>query len=162
MKIFVKLMLFIVVAAVAAPFIIKGPNGRPLMTLDRLHTPQVDLPDFSRAADAVKAGLDHMGDDSDKVKAVFKWQDEKGVWHFSDKVERGQTAQKLSVDPTANLVHFAAAGNSRKNDDQDTGGGSHLVGASPVGAVTKLIGDAKNVEHLQEEHVARRERALQE
>ena len=56
MKLFVKFMLFIVVAALAAPFVLKGPDGRPLMSLDKLRLPTVSLPDFGKTAEAVSAG----------------------------------------------------------------------------------------------------------
>ena len=156
MKLFVKLMLFIVVAALAAPFILKGPDGRPLMSLDMLKAPDVKLPDFSKAADAVSASLNKAGEEPSKAVAVYKWQDENGSWHFSDNVEQGQSAQKLNVDPNANLVHYEGAGESRAQDEHDAQSGS------PLGAVGTLIGDAKNVGHLQEEHLARQERALQQ
>jgi hypothetical protein len=164
-KIFVKLMLFVVVAAVAAPFVIKGPDGRPLVTLDSLRTPDVNLPDFTKAADAIKAGL---GDEPDKVKAVFKWQDEKGMWHFSDNKEQGRSAGKLNVDPNANLVHFAAAGNTQApasaiNGGDDKGGasGSPVAGLASLATISTLIHDAKNVDNLQKERAARQQRAMQ-
>ena len=132
------------------------------MSLDKLRLPTVSLPDFGKTAEAVSAGLGEAREQPAKAVAVFKWQDEKGVWHFSDNVARGQSAQKLSVDPNANLVHFAAAEDSRTKDDHHSGGGPSMAAVAPVGAVAKLIGDANNVEHLHQERAARRERALQD
>jgi hypothetical protein len=40
-KLWIKLMALLVVLALAAPFILKRPDGRPLMTLDRLHLPSM-------------------------------------------------------------------------------------------------------------------------
>ncbi len=168
MKLFIKLMLFIVVVALAAPFIIKGPNGRPLMSLDRLHTPNVKLPDFGKAAEVLKADLGASGNTPAKVASVFKWQDEKGVWHFSDNEEEGHGARKITMDPNANVVHFSATEHSQPQSASMGGssgdnhsGTSAAAGFAPVGAITKLIDDSKNVAALQEEHVARQERALQ-
>jgi hypothetical protein len=169
MKLFVKVMLFVIVAALAAPFVIKGPDGRALMSLDRLRAPAVRLPDFSAAVDTVKAGLGEVVEEPAKPMAVFKWQDEKGVWHFSDKVEPGRSAQKLDVNPDANLVHFAAAEHSppaasARSDDGDRGGpnGSPITASAPLGAISKLIGDAEHVDQLQKERSARQERATQD
>ena len=169
MKLFVKLMLLIIVAALAAPFVIKGPDGKALVSLDRLRTPAVILPDFSAAVDAVKSGMSEVEEEPAKVMAVYKWQDEKGVWHFSDKLEPGRAVQKLDVNPDANLVHFAAAENSAvtatAESDTKSGGDSGGVASTsfaPLGAISKLIGDAKHVDQLQKDHAARQERAIEE
>lgn len=156
MKLFIKLMLFIIVAAVAAPFFIKGPDGRPLMTFDRLHTPSVKLPDLGKAADAVKATLNTAGEERAKVIAVYKWQDAHGVWHFADNAEEGRRAQQVSVNPNANMVHFTAQGDPSSPTENDSGG------TAPVVGIAKLIGDANNVSELHKEHAARQERAMEE
>lgn len=166
MKIFVKLMLFIVVAAVAAPFVIKGPDGRPWMTLDSLRTPDANLPDFSKATDALKAGLNTLGDEPVKARAVFKWQDETGMWHFSDNKERGRSAEKLTVDPNANLVHFAVAGDRQApavsgGEDKADGNGSPVTGLKPLAGIAKLVDDAKSVDNLQKQRADRQQRAMQ-
>jgi hypothetical protein len=114
MKLFIEVMPFVVVAALAAPFAIKGPNGTSLMSLDKLRIPAVSLPDFSKATEGLKTGTGEAEGEPAKAVEVFKWRDEKGVWHFSDKLEQGRSAQKLSVDSNAGVVHFSGAGNSRE------------------------------------------------
>ena len=155
-------MLFVVVAALAAPFVLKGPDGGVLMSPDRLRTPAVSLLDFSAAADTIKAGLDEAVEAPAKPMAVIKWQDENGEWHFSDKIERGRSAAILSVDPNTNLVHFAADEGApteapAMSDKVKDGvrGGSPITGIAPLGAISKLIGDAENVDQLQKDGSAR-------
>ena len=169
MKLFIKLMLLLVLVALAGPFFIKGPNGRPLMTLDKLRVPAVSIPDFGKAAATVKASVIEASEAPAKSTAVFKWRDDNGQWHFSDKAQRGRPAQTLSVDPTAHVVHFAAAENSPSVAPAATGTENHhdsgvvLTGASAaMGSLSNLIGVAKNVGPLQEQRAARMEHAMQE
>jgi hypothetical protein len=91
MKLFVKLMLFVVVAALAAPFVLKGPNGAPLMSLDGIRMPEVSLPDLGEVRDTLKAGVRAADEEPANVTEVFKWRDDEGVWHFSDKGGAGRS-----------------------------------------------------------------------
>lgn len=81
MKLFIKLMFLIIVAAVAAPFLLKGPSGTPLISLNGLHAPELKLSDLGKAADGAKADLSPAQDTPARMISVFKWQDESGVWH---------------------------------------------------------------------------------
>lgn len=169
MKLFIKVILLVVVAALAGPFIITGPNGRPLMSLDRLRVPAVSLTDFGKAAAAVKTGVSDASEAPAKPTTVFKWRDENGQWHFSGKEQPGHSAQILSVDPAANVVHFAAAENSHgaapptSGTDNQHDSGATFTGASGiVGTLSNLIGAAKNVGPLQEQRATRMEHAAQE
>jgi len=107
MKLFIKLMLTIVVIAIALPFIMFGPNGGPLISLKDVKTPPVpkvsmpDLPNVDVNMDKavgfgeklVKPVQDSLNDAleaiglSEKVEPIttYTWKDDKGVIHFSDK-----------------------------------------------------------------------------
>ena len=169
MKLFIKLMILVVVAAVAAPFFLKGPDGRPLLSWDRLHAPEVRLPDLGKAADTMKESLRAEEEAHAKPVEVFKWQDEEGGWHYSDNNEQGRQAQKLTVDPNANLSHFEPAkasehkeqaASARENSDPSP---SITFPASiSLGKIPTLIDDARNVDKLQKERLERQERALQD
>lgn len=68
----------------------------------------------------------------------------------------------MTVNPNANLVHIgtrvtADSGDAKGNDDA-----ASLSGFAPVGAVTELISDAKNISTLQKKRAARQEHAMQE
>jgi len=169
MKLFIKIMLLVVVAALAGPFIIKGPNGGSLMTLEKLGVPAVSMPDFGKAAAAVKARVSAASEAPAESIAVFKWRDDNGQWHYSDKTQRGRPAQILDVDPENNAVHFAAADNSRSaaptgsGADNQHDSGAVLTGASAaIGTLSDLMGAAKNVGPLQAQRAARQEHAMQE
>ena len=169
MKLFIKLMLLFVAAALAGPFLIKGPDGEPLLSLDRLRVPAISLPDFAKAAVAVKASVSEASEVPAESIAVFKWRDENGRWHFSDKAQPGRQAQTLSVDPAANVVHFAAAEHisnaepaSSGTDDQHDSGAVLTGATGAMETLSNLVGAAKRVSPLQEQRAATMEHAMQE
>jgi hypothetical protein len=170
MKLFIKLMLLVVVAAVAAPFFISGRDGRPILSLDRLRAPHSSAPDIGNTEDSLTENVDETDEVSGKPVEVFKWQDENGAWHFSDTQEQGQAAQTVTVDPNASVVHLppiknpeieeqnaVAADNNRRESPNSAASDS-----APFGKITKLIDDSRRTEQLQQDRIARQERAAQE
>jgi hypothetical protein len=102
---------------------------------------------------------------------IFKWHDENGVWHFSDTKEQGQAAQTVTVDPNASIVHLPPIKNSERYEQitAATASGSRGTSAnstdpdsSPFGKITNLIDDSKKLDQLQQDRMAREERAAQE
>jgi hypothetical protein len=169
MKLFIKLTLFLVVAAVAAPFFITSPAGKPMLTLNGLKAPDAHLPDFKKAVAGVKESLSAEGkEQSAQRMEVFRWQDEKGVWHYSDTKEQGRPAQIVTLNPNASVVHLdpvKSAENSKgtaaeKNKDDDSSSVPFLTSLS-MRKPPELITDAKNVEQVQRQRTMRQERVMQ-
>ena len=169
MKTFTKLICFVIVAAVAGPFFIAGPNGKPLLSLDKFHAPNPQLPDFNQALDSVKDSLDdEPQEQAAKSREVFRWQDEGGTWHYSDSPEQGQPAEIVTVNPGNSMVHLEPVkntGNKTKSpDEKDAQGqssGLPFPTSLSMGKIPKLITDAKNVEQLQRQRMERQDRAMQ-
>lgn len=171
MKVFIKLMLLIVVAAVAAPFFILGPDGRPLWSLDGLHAPSTSLPSFSGVEDSVKESVEETVEAPAKPVEVFKWQDENGVWHYSDIREQGRPAQSMTVNPNAGVVHLEPIRNPDReeapaavedNNDHPVPSAAIAPTSLPYANIPKLIGDSKNLQRLQQDRLSRQERAMQD
>lgn len=130
-KLFVKLMLFLLVLALAGPFLMKGPDGRPLLTLDDLELPAMKLPSLP----AISSGDDGASgsggqqwiqwSNQDKVmlnpdvltreqlallnikeqpNLYYRWQDGNGVWQFSVLPNRNTTNHVVRTDPSANVL----------------------------------------------------------
>jgi len=76
MGIFIKLLIFLVVLACSAPFFLKGSNGMPLISVDKLKLPELSF-------DSLKSKTTQSN--SEESLEVYKWRDEKGVIHYSDK-----------------------------------------------------------------------------
>lgn len=169
MKTFTKLIFFVIVAAVAGPFFIAGPNGKPLLSLDKLHAPDPHLPDFNQALDGVK---DSLGEDAQeqaaKPREVFRWQDAGGTWHYSDSQEQGQAAEIVTLNPESSMVHLEPVktatieGNPTvEKDAQEPASGLPFPTTISLEKIPKLITDAKNIGNLQRQHMDRQQRAMQ-
>lgn len=85
MKASTKLLLVILCMMVfVVPLMIKGPTGKPMMTLSDW------LPDVSEAVDQVKSLERGLAIEQQPARLsansgkMYKWQDEKGAWHFSE------------------------------------------------------------------------------
>jgi len=168
MKSFVKLMLLV---AVAALFFISGRDGRSLLSLDRLRAPHSSAPDTGNSEDGLTENADETDEVSSKPVEVFKWQDENGVWHFADTKEQGQAAQTVTVNPNASVVHLPPLKNpefdgqnaaAAADDDHRESLNSAASDSTPFGKITKLIDDSRRTEQLQQDRIARQERAAQE
>ncbi|MCB1647533.1 MAG: DUF4124 domain-containing protein [Pseudomonadales bacterium] len=84
-----KIMILIVILACIGPFFIKGPNGKPLLSLD----------DFKPDLTATKEELVPSG-----PTTVYKWQDENGVWQFSSDPADMPGAETMELDGNINTM----------------------------------------------------------
>lgn len=94
-KLIIKLFIFIVFLACAAPFLMKDNEGRPLMTIDKIKMPHFSMPDidftfWKKKAPMATSKPENLSPDSivpgegQNVVKMFTYKDEKGVSHFTD------------------------------------------------------------------------------
>mgnify|MGYP001561608095 CR=1 FL=1 len=86
----IKLMIGIVILACSGLFFIKGPDGQPLLTIDAL---------FS----ASKPTQAEAGRSTAPTK-IYKWQDEHGVWQFSNTPVPSAEAELVILDGQINTI----------------------------------------------------------
>jgi len=129
-KLFVKLMLFLLVLAVAGPFLLKGPDGRPLLSLADLKLPELSsvLPAEKvtpgsandtggqqwiqwSGRDAAPFNPDQLTpvqlaqlDIREQANIYYRWQDQNGVWQFSSLPNRNTLNHVVRTDPDANVL----------------------------------------------------------
>lgn len=133
MKLKIGMMLVILVVAMAAPYFIKGRDGKPLMAFG----PEQPIDILS----------------SEKTRQQYmKWQDENGVWHFGDEVPEGVTPQVVSVDTAANVIRSVKLPEKESENDQQ-----HSDPATPSvplpmtvapEQISQMMDDAANVQQL--------------
>ena len=90
----IKLMIFAVILAGAALFFIKGPDGKHLLTVDKLFG---DFPGSS-------ADLLPGESETPAVTRIYKWKDEDGVWQFSNSPADKEGAEVIELDGQINIV----------------------------------------------------------
>ena len=84
-------MILVVLAACIAPFFIKGPSGKPLMSLSDLMTSNAPGDGESPAPATVEP------------RTIYKWKDEDG-WHFSTEPVDVQGVETIVVNGDINIV----------------------------------------------------------
>jgi hypothetical protein len=126
MKLFVKLMMFLVVLALAGPFIMRGPDGRPLMTLKDLKLPDFSLPSsapetlsgqeqqawisWSKDENAPKQAKVYVIDPTNqepiaaRAGVFYRWKDSSGSWQFSNVPNPDTPNIVVETDPNANIL----------------------------------------------------------
>ena len=126
MKLFVKLMMFLLIMALAGPFIMRGPDGRPLMSLKDLNLPDLSLPTgppeeltgkeqeayiaWSKDEGESKSPRVYVIDPANqeplvaKAGVYYRWKDENGVWQFSNLPNPDSPNIVVETDPDANVL----------------------------------------------------------
>ncbi len=103
-------MILVLIAALAGPFFIRGPDGRPLMTLGEA------MPDWQRMTATAKyqwrrltgevksLASDAGSDDTGGKTRVYKYRDAAGNWVYADEPPPGGDAEVMYVDPNVNII----------------------------------------------------------
>ena len=94
---FIKLMIFVVILACAGLIFVKGRDGKPLMTVEKLLEGLPSSPSdlLSREAETPATPA---------VTRVYKWKDENGVWQFSNSPLDEEGAEVIELDGQINIV----------------------------------------------------------
>jgi hypothetical protein len=120
MKIFTKLLLLALVAGLAAPFFLKGPNGLPLL----------NYKDFIPTPDSVMNSITPKAETK-----LYKWKDAKGHWQFGDNPPEGVGASTMQVKTQINSMKTIELPEGFKNNtgtEPEKGFDPLSSGASPL------------------------------
>ncbi|MEX2327940.1 MAG: DUF4124 domain-containing protein [Pseudomonadales bacterium] len=90
----VKILVLFVILAGIGLFFLKGPNDEPFLTAS----------DFMPTTDKVEIGQQHP-----ETVTIYKWQDEDGVWHFSNEPVEVDGVETMEVDGDINLIPAVTA-----------------------------------------------------
>jgi hypothetical protein len=93
----IKAMILILVAAFAGLFFVKGPNGEVILTLDDF---KPDVPKIEAAQTPAK---------------VYRWQDENGIWQFSNQPVDENQGEVIELDGNINTMPAVNATPLNKN-----------------------------------------------
>lgn len=120
MKLFMKLMIFMTFMAFAGPFFLKGPDGRPLMTLSSLGfgdisgkfrsmLNSVKQPSAGNTSSFGSSGATEHPDGLVLVagdEVFYRWQDENGIWQFTSEKPPASASniEPVVTNPNANVI----------------------------------------------------------
>lgn len=153
-------LLVILALATAIPFIIKGKDGNPLMSMDHFSAPKIALPDLTnleaKARNTLTAAQEEIETVQEKISdalpkqetKIFKWKDDKGQWHFSDQPRTKGQSTEVKIDSKVNTLPTVKAVSEQKStptkNDESSDFGLSLT-TVPLGQVPQLIEDASSV-----------------
>ena len=145
MNLFGKLLIAALVLAVLLPFtIIKGKDGKPLMSFSDIKMPGIALPDAMKNTDINAA--------SGNEDIIYKWKDEKGELHFSSSPPpTGIEYTAKGYDPNTNLIQsvkILVEEPEQLEKEVQINKASDIGNPYSPGKVDKLIKDAQNIEKL--------------
>jgi hypothetical protein len=113
MKLYIKFILFLVVLAVAGPFIMKRPDGRPLLTINDIKSGDSaimksfkTLTGLFHSSSSTLSLDDNLPEEEQLLTRVHKWQDKEGTWHFSDQQPEGAASETVEIDPNQNILEM--------------------------------------------------------
>jgi len=198
MKFVVKLIFFLIIFGLAGPYLLMGPDGmqKMLQVKDMLPSMEFSAPDLDDAVDLV-SGDDaqqwiQWSDDNTSFQPdqltreqlavleiqpqkniYYRWQDEDGVWQFSELPNRNTLNLVVRTDPEANVLAGltedqidAAFGRQPKNtnsimENNPLANGEGLEDSLPlpttipITEVPDLIEQAKDVQRIMDERMKR-------
>ncbi len=108
MKLFIKLMVLVLIAALAAPFFIKGPDGRPLMEASDFRG---SLADARRSVERQWRSItSRFGRGSGgNTATVYRWRDADGNWVYSDQPNPAGNSEQVTVRTDVNVMDLPDA-----------------------------------------------------
>lgn len=164
MNLFFKFLIAALVIAVLLPFtVLKGKDGRPLMSFGDLKAPGLSLPEMPDVDLAKPAGAGANG----REDIVYKWRDDRGEWHFSNTPPAdGIEYSAKGYDPNTNLIQsvrpkaeVAEAPATEPDDEKAVSVDSPDAVGNPYSPdkIEKLFNDAKNVQKLMDDRFKQQE-----
>lgn len=142
MKLFVKLLIAVLVIGILLPFtILKGKDGRPLMSFDDVKVPG-------------KTAIPKLTPGIETNTTIYEWKDNDGNIQFSTSPPAaGVEYTAKEYDPNTNVIQAVKLPES-DTDEAETEKENNTTPVEEIGStyspdnIKKLIDDAKNVENL--------------
>ncbi len=157
LKLFVRLMMLVLVLAIAGPFVMKGPDGQPLMSADDVRAA------VTRASNSAKMQWRRLrgdvgqalGDENAGKVEVHRWQDASGQWHYGDEPPQGVGAEAIYVDPDASRMDPIKV-RPRRSDNPGPGLDGPVVNPLRAGEILDEVTGARDQANDRQEELTRR------
>jgi hypothetical protein len=166
MNLFAKFLIAALVIAVLLPFtVLKGKDGRPLMSFGDLKAPDIALPELPNTDMGKTAGSSSQG----REDIVYKWKDAQGEWHFSSTPPpQGVEYTVKGYDPNTNLIQSVKPNLEESDPVKEPAGETtvsvhnpgDVINAYSPDKIENLFNDAKNVQQLLEDRFKQQEATI--
>ncbi len=164
MKLFAKLMIAVLVIAMALPFtVLKNESGRPLLSFSDITMPDFSLPDFGKV-EQLAPSIDSASQGTD---LIYEWYDATGNRNFSSEPPpEGVEFTVRGYDPDANVIQAVKLPEEPQAEGDAGGTEEPIKQPDEIGnpyskeTIEKLFEDAKNIEKLLNQRLQQQEQAL--
>jgi len=148
-------MFTVLLLSAAGLFVMKRPDGQTWLSLNEvtpdLQQTKFEVKQFSK--DAIKTIKNVFNDESEEVNknvTVYRWKDEKGNWHFSDKPN--EKTEKVILDSSKITVLPSFKKDANKTEITSNKNESSFSIPTPTtiapDKIKDLIQDANNIQNL--------------
>lgn len=159
MKHFVYLIMCLLILSIGSLFVLKSPKGEPWLSVSDFYDHNVFAQKFTNFKNSILDNTDSLLNDSKSLISdslnsesqdapIYKWQDEKGTWHYSDKPQENSEAwikpENLTVIPAIKPL-VAEELHPEKVNKSNQASGSKSTNPNKI---TELMNDVNNVQQL--------------
>ncbi len=170
MKIFYYLAIGLLILSCAGLFVLKRPDGGAWLNLADIITPiKTKLQMLqSDVANKIRKSTSSVGEQQSKTVEVFRWQDGKGEWHFSDKKgsdnkSANNNAQKIAIKTTNVMsIKVEQVDNKPIEKEHSEQSSANKPLQSSLSKIPTLIDDAQNVQTLMDERTKQLDKAIEQ
>jgi hypothetical protein len=154
-----KLFSPILIIGFVAPMITPGPDGEPLMTWRDWVPDKSSLVKLLSYLESTVDVIDPKGGLSSSVELfeeqqIYQWQDEQGLWHFTDNSE--SAAAHAISKPMPKFKNFMVPLSLPDAEIEADGGvqeGFNFPSSTvPIEKIPQMIEDARNIQKLSDKH----------
>lgn len=151
MKHFLYLIIVIVVFSIGSLFVLKSPNGQPWLKITDFINPQAISTQLSSVKNSVTSKVQSLlRDDTDPQ--IYRWQDEQGVWHYSDSKNANNKAwvkpDNLTVIPAIEPLKKVDVVNENRGENTSSNASNLTAKPARSNKVKDLINDTNNIQEL--------------
>jgi len=91
---------------------------------------------------------------------VYRWQDDQGIWHYSDGANPQGQSEALNINVNANITSMTKAAESDSSAGPATNAEALLDQPHPLLHAGEVLQEAKNVEKVLQQRYRRQEQLL--
>lgn len=165
-KLYYRILLTVIVLACLMPFVMRDRNGYPLMTVDKLKLPDLQLPNVAQVTGNntgdLSATLGELPGLQAKKVQVYRWQDDVGVWHYSDKENPAGMNEVIEVDVATSSTQMTNQDAEQQMAETDAATNTGTTGFPliPLLNAGNTLQQARDVEKLLQQRHHNQERMI--
>lgn len=101
------IILLVLVLALTLPFLIKGRDGRPLISFDTIKALEISMPDFGKWIKKVMQSFKKKDDNESGDKITYRWKNAEGIWCYSNQPNPYGSSEVMNANREINVIDIS-------------------------------------------------------